>query len=489
MASRGLCPENLGRFQPPTARTRATTGGRVVLSWGYLALISLVLGVFSPVFLFSLVVGPCLGEMLTPGAVQGWVDYWHYTGDDQFNDIVTKAMLFQVGENKDYEPAAQTLSLGNDDQAFWALAVLSATERVFPNPPADQPQWLALAQAVFNRQTLRWDTRNCGGGMRWQVPSTNVGYDYKNSISNGLYFHMGARLARYTGNETYATLAERAYDWCKSTGLISPEYKVFDGAHIPLDLDGDGMSPICNVSGPIQWSYNAGVMLSGAAFMYNFVCFRTPPKFTFATTNLCGQTNGAEKWKVETQGLMEAIQEPFFTPDLIMREPACDFAPTSKATTCNFDQRSFKAYLSRFMGYTYQMAPFTQSWILPRLQASAKAASATCDGGTDGLTCGLAWILKTYDSSTYGIARGGLGEHLSVMEVLQANLVQGSAPPVTANTGGTSPGDPGAGTDTLNPNDLLQTDPSSTGDRVGAGILTAMVLGLLTGLTYWLVRF
>lgn len=218
---------------------------------------------------------------------------------------MTKALLYQVGEKQDYEPEAVTLSLGNDDQAFWALAVLSAAERAFPDPPPDQPQWLALAQAVFNRQSARWDTLNCGGGMRWQVPSTNSGYDYKNSISNGLFFHIGARLARYTGNQTYADLAERTYDWCKNMGLITAEYLVPDGAHIPPDLDGDGMSPTCSVSEPAKWSYNAGVMLSGAAFMYNFVCFRTLPQFAFAMTNFAvrpmvlrnGKSKLRDSWK------------------------------------------------------------------------------------------------------------------------------------------------------------------------------------------------
>lgn len=170
-----------------------------------------------------------------------------------------------------------------------------------------------------------------------------------------------------------------------------------------------------------------------------------------------------------------------------MRESACDPAPSKVTPTCNLDQRSFKAYLARFMAYTYQMAPFTESWILPRLQASAKAAAATCTGGPDGLTCGLAWVESAYDGSVYGMVVGGLGEHLSVMEVLQSNLITMAKPPVTATTGGTSKGDPSAGTtDVL---DLAQTKPTTTRDRAGAGILTAIVLGLLFSLTYWLVRF
>lgn len=187
---------------------------------------------------------------------------------------------------------------------------------------------------------------------------------------------------------------------------------------------------------------------------------------------------------------MEALQPEFFSADNIMREYSCDPAPRKITPTCNLDQRSFKAYLARFMAYTYQMAPFTQEWILPKLQASAKAAAATCTGGPDGLTCGLAWVESIYDGSVYGMTVGGLGEHLSVMEVLQSNLVATAVPPLTASTGGTSKGDPSAGSDdTLTKQELLQTEPSTVGDRAGAGILTAIVLGLLLSLTCWLVRF
>src|SRR5437773_12544718 len=74
---------------------------------------------------------------------------------------------------------------GNDDQAFWAFAVMSAAENKYPDPPAGGPQWLALAQAVFNLQVSRWDVTNCNGGLRWQIFPFNNGYNYKNSISNG----------------------------------------------------------------------------------------------------------------------------------------------------------------------------------------------------------------------------------------------------------------------------------------------------------------
>ena len=190
------------------------------------------------------------------------LDYYFYTGDDQYNDLVTQGLLFQAGPTNDFMPDNQTKTEGNDDQGFWGMAVLSAAEQKFPNPPPDKPQWLALAQAVFNLQAGRWDTQFCNGGLRWQIFTFNTGYDYKNTISNGVFFNMGARLAMYTGNQTYADWAEKAWNWTQDVGMMSPDYHVFDGAHTTLN---------CTDINRQQWSYQAGVYLLGAANMYNFV--------------------------------------------------------------------------------------------------------------------------------------------------------------------------------------------------------------------------
>ena len=112
------------------------------------------------------------------------IDYWHLTGDSQYNNITTQALLFQVGPDRDYMPPNVTASLGNDDQGFWGMTAMLAAEDKFPDPPKDQPQWLALAQAVFNTQASpdRHDN-TCNGGLRWQIPLSNNGYDYKNSTA------------------------------------------------------------------------------------------------------------------------------------------------------------------------------------------------------------------------------------------------------------------------------------------------------------------
>ena len=197
------------------------------------------------------------------GAMFGaMVDYYYYTNDSTYNDVTTDALLFQVGPDKDYMTPNQTKTEGNDDQGFWGMAVMAAAEQKFPDPPQGQPQWLALAQAVFNTQAARWDTQYCSGGLRWQIFNFNNGYDYKNTISNGCFFNLAARLAVYTGNQSYADWANKAWDWTYDVGLITPDYKFYDGAHTGTN---------CTDINKLQWTYNPGVFLLGAANMYNLV--------------------------------------------------------------------------------------------------------------------------------------------------------------------------------------------------------------------------
>lgn len=77
---------------------------------------------------------------------------------------------------------------------------------------------------------------------------------------------------------------------------------------------------------------------------------------------------------------------------------------------------------------------------------------------------------------------------MSALSVIQANLISKVAPPVTADDGGTSKSNPEAGTGTSSqtPPDPLLTRPVTMGDKAGAGVLTAVVLGGLLGSTWWI---
>ncbi len=129
------------------------------------------------------------------------INYWALTGDDTYNDRISEALIFQSnGDKLDFAPVNQSTFLGNDDQSTWALAAMTAAEKGFPSPlfQIDGQQtsnlWAQMAQNVFDEQVLRWDTKSCGGGLRWQIFSFTNGYDYKNSISNGNFMQLAARL-------------------------------------------------------------------------------------------------------------------------------------------------------------------------------------------------------------------------------------------------------------------------------------------------------
>lgn len=101
----------------------------------------------------------------------------------------------------------------------------------------------------------------------WEV--TNTAYL---AIANGCFFNIGARLARYTGNSTYAEHAEETWDWLWNIGYIDNEsWLVYDGAHVQNN---------CTKIDKATFSYNAGVLLQGAAFMYNFVSGAKCRKFS-----------------------------------------------------------------------------------------------------------------------------------------------------------------------------------------------------------------
>ena len=138
---------------------------------------------------------------------------------------------------------------------------MRAAELQLPNP-STSPSWLDLAVNVFNDQAARWDTSTCGGGLRWQIFNFNSGYNYKNAISSGAFFQLAARLARYTGNETYADWATKSYEWTSSIGFLSQDYRVFDGALTDRN---------CSAINRLQWTYTAGTFMYGSAVMTNFV--------------------------------------------------------------------------------------------------------------------------------------------------------------------------------------------------------------------------
>jgi mannan endo-1,6-alpha-mannosidase len=394
------------------------------------------------------------------GAMWGaMIDYWHYTDDTTYNDLTMQGLQWQVGPHNDFMPPNASASLGNDDQAFWGMAAMAAAEYKFPNPLQTQPSWLSLAQAVFNEQMGRWDTQFCNGGIRWQIYQI-TGYDLKNTISNGCFFNLASRLARYTSDDLYAQWAEKAWNWLWDIGLIDKNYNVYD------NTEADRLN--CTTIDHAQWSYNAGTMLMGASTMWNYVraTLSIPLSLSSLFPPTQRQTNKSQTqsdvWKNRTSNLLSTIVFDYF-PDGIMKD-ICE-----QNNACNVDQHSFKAYLSRWMAATTQMAPFTYEIIAPLLLSSAKAAVAQCTGAPTGNVCGLKWYLNgTWDGTA------GVGQQMAALEVVLGTMVGHATPAVTNTTGGNSASNPTAGYNSSNVPPGAVVTPATKADRAGAWLLTVL---------------
>lgn len=109
------------------------------------------------------------------------LDYRSRTGDAQYDDKISEGLLWQRGPSDDFLAPNWTASMGNDDQAVWGLTALLAAETGFAAPAADDPQWLTLAQNVFDDLSSpdrRVGNGSCEGALRWQILPFNRGYDF-----------------------------------------------------------------------------------------------------------------------------------------------------------------------------------------------------------------------------------------------------------------------------------------------------------------------
>ncbi|KAL4907377.1 hypothetical protein BDW74DRAFT_189796 [Aspergillus multicolor] len=289
------------------------------------------------------------------------IQYWYWTGDTTYNDIVREGMLHQQGQN-DFFPSIYGHFLGNDDQMFWGLAAMTAAELNFPEEE-DQPSWVSLAQGVFNTQVPRWDETACGGGMRWQIWPFEAGYTMKNAISNGGLFQLAARLARYTNNDTYFQWAEKIWDWSATTPLLkSDDWTIADS--------------------------------TSAAYMYN-------------------TTNGGQKWKAGIDGLLATTGKVFFAKG-VMSEIWCE-----QTMTCDRNEDMFKGFLSSWLTSTAIIAPYTASEIIPRIQRSALGTAQQC---LDGQSCGCRWHQEEWDgSATMQSDMSALSVFSSAMAIFRAD--------------------------------------------------------------------
>lgn len=377
------------------------------------------------------------------------VQYWSLTNDSTYNDQVKEAIIWQSGPNGDFMVENQTLSEGNDDQAFWGMTAMTAAELNFPNPPQNSFQYLSLAQGVFNVQLGRWNAppAACNGGLRWQIFTFNNGWNYKNTISNGCLFSIAARLARYTGNMTYAEQAENVWNWIEGVGLFDEKYAVWDGTNA---LDN------CTQKTQNEWIYNSAILLHGAANMWNI------------------STSQADKskWQTRVDGLLNRTYDVFFD-NQVMTDAECEVP-----NNCDLDMTFFKGFGVQWMVMTGQLCPWTFNKTMGYVKASAQAAAQQCSGPNS--ACGLKWTSKNnYDGTT------GVGTQMSAMCAFANLLAKAEVVPVTQHTGGTSVGNNTAPPPPPGGQGPPPLQPVTVGDEAGAAILTIALSIFVVGGSIW----
>lgn len=343
----------------------------------------------------------------------GWtalLDYTVYTNDTTYQTALLTALSENLGAGHDFAPAEQQGWEANDDQAYWVYAALTALEYGFDaiDPCVSEGSgvsgtcansWLSVAVNAFEDFATRWaaDAGTCGGGLKWQYTSSANGYYYKNAVTNGGFFQTAARLARYTGNATYADWATKIYDWSAAVGLVGTSFNVYDGTS-------DEGTDNCSTINGDQWSYNVATYLHGAANMYAYNGDR-------------GISEQQVLWSQRVQGFLGAANATFFSPPSgnatgVMYEQKCE-----TTSSCTIDQTSFKSSLARWMAKTAVLVPSEAEPIHGLLATSAVAAAASCTDTGD-VTCGMRWWnADGFDGYT------DFGSQLSALEMVQSLLV------------------------------------------------------------------
>lgn len=190
------------------------------------------------------------------------------------------------------------------------------------------------------------------------------------------------------------------------------------------------------------------------------------------------QTNGTTtKWEKAVDGLLGVVYSTFFPSKYggnIMSEVLCE--PTE---VCNRNEILFKGLTASWMAFASVLVPSIYDEMYPKLQGSASAAALSCTGYTNN-TCGVRWYNSSWDGQV------GLEEEVTATNIFVANLVATNRTrPVTSTTGGNSTSDPSAGQNDHSTSTKLST--ITTGDKVGAGFLTAGFVASWIGLLVWMI--
>ncbi|KAI1073940.1 glycoside hydrolase family 76 protein [Whalleya microplaca] len=377
------------------------------------------------------------------------LDYRSRSGNATYDEVIAQGLSFQLTDDEDFVPTNWTLTEGNDDQDFWAMAAVLAEQTGLQAEKTGllaegKIQWTDVAEKVFYEQTngqRRVQRGECKGALRWIISPIAEGYNYVSTGANAGYFNLGAQLARMTNNPKYVDAAEHTYELLEDIGFISDKYEVFDGAH----------QDKCDKINRLQLSYTAAELIQGCAHLYNMTA--------------------DDDWKERLDGLLDHTLDLFFNKDGIAIEGSCE-----SQDDCNTDMLFYKGLLHRFLASTMQMAPYTARKILPVLKKSAKAAVAQCTGGDNGRLCGFSWSSGKFDD------KAGAGPQMSVLGALVSIMPPSESVSTSAGNSSSESAFDGSADSSSG---TFDSPAQAMGDRASASygaVIGALLLGSLVGL-------
>jgi uncharacterized membrane protein len=265
-----------------------------------------------------------------------------------------------------------------DDEGWWALAWIKAYDLT------NNPQYLTMAEFLFEDMTNGWDIAYGGGGIFWSKAHTDPNgknFPWKNAIANELFIAVATRLYLRTNTVSYLTWAEKGWLWFNESGLIAgkgdpngtdsqcipsnapagtrsgcpgAQYLVYDffinGSLNPgAPPCPDSSGPPCPDPSTTFWTYNCGVILQALCDLYIITKNQSllSTAHSIATASIKYFT---QRWDTDLNQLVSTSTS--FGSTLTERNP------NTSVSTCHF-----KGILMRNLGTLFATDPKNSSGI------------------------------------------------------------------------------------------------------------------------------
>ncbi|WAQ83228.1 hypothetical protein PtA15_3A597 [Puccinia triticina] len=259
-----------------------------------------------------------------------FMDYAQYTGDRQFSDLVTSALVNSsfktahdfLGGNQG-QVVEKFLGRWNDDILWPNLVIITGAELFGPNAQmaGGNGDWISLATKTYDQVWAQNDNK-CGGGIYWSRNRESKGGNYKSLITQVEFISQGARNFMQTKNATAFEQSKTILDWITSSAIGDQKTGIlYDG------LEAND----CGKLSTSLWTYNYGQLLGSLAWMF--------------------KATGDKKYLDMTTSYFDYGARTFAgsnTSGIIAEQCEAD-------KSCNRDQQGFKSVYVRNLAYLYRI--------------------------------------------------------------------------------------------------------------------------------------